>query len=175
MFGPGVLQRCRSFSPVDGVGQSRSFAKLLVVVLRRARTVMGALKDSTLVTKLHGVVRLGLEGELDSAHDFAWVENRFSPAWRVAARAVETLPLHLVKSRQRLTSLSCRFTYLWCLFNFRIGRITYSFRILFIDTCTPLCQWRRSPSLSRRGSVPSFSRSRTATRGTFPLVRCTKV
>lgn len=141
MFGPGVLQRCRSFSPVDGVGQSRSFAKLLVVVLRRTRTMMGALKDSTLVTK-----------------DFAWVENRFSPAWRVTARAVETLPLHL-----------------WCLFNFRIGRIAYSFRILFIDTCTPLCQWRRSPSLSRRGSVPSFSRSRTATRGTFPLVRCTKV
>lgn len=52
MLAPGVLQGWRSFSPVDGVGQSRSFAELLVIVLRRARTVMGALKDSTLVTEL---------------------------------------------------------------------------------------------------------------------------
>lgn len=53
MLGPSVLQRWRSFPPVDGVGQRRSFAKLLIVVLRRARPVVGALKDSTLVTKLY--------------------------------------------------------------------------------------------------------------------------
>lgn len=52
MLALGVLQSWRSFSPMDGVGQSRSFAELLVIVLRRARTVMGALKDSTLVTEL---------------------------------------------------------------------------------------------------------------------------
>lgn len=52
-------------------------------------------------------LNLGLNGELDFAHNFAWVENRFSPARRITIRAVETLSLHLVEieSHQRVTSL----------------------------------------------------------------------
>lgn len=169
----------RSFSPVDGVGQSRSFAELLVIVLRRARTVMGALKDSTLVTELC-VERIRLRTErwarlcsrfcLGGEQIFASSEDYDSCSWNTVSSSGR-----ISSAYDFINPPGTHFTYLWRLFNFRVGRISYFLWVLFIHTCTPLCQWRRSPSVIRRGSVPSFSRSCTATPRAFPFTRCTKI